>query len=239
MHKYHIADILTFIRFLCAIGLIVLVVVGFFDTTFVAIEAPAAFLLFAIGELTDAFDGPAARRWLYPNDGKRRWWREYADRIDIVADILLALVALAFVIFRVNLAIGLAILLIGAAIAIPIEFFSWYMTRGPSRYAFKGGMDSFYWKEICAAERVNTILAEQVVLKRRYLYVLGIAVGLMILLWTPANGWMMIVKFIITCFGVAIGALLWVVKRDRRTEWHTPLVRGKEGLLESENGEEK
>lgn len=238
MHKYHIADILTFTRFLCAIGLIVMAVVGFFSATeafttgasvieagpFAAIEVPAAFLLFAIGELTDAFDGIAARRWPYPKDGKRRRWRNFADRTDIVADITLALATILFIILRVNFVVGWVILLAGAAIAIPIEFFSWYMVNGPSRVARKGVMGDFYWKEICAAERVNRILAERVVLKRRYLYVLGIVAGLMILLWTPANGWMFITKFIITCIGATIGAALWVVKRDRRTEWHTSLI---------------
>ena len=225
MHKYHIADILTFARFFCVGGL------------FVAIDARMAFLIFAIGELTDAFDGIAARRWPYPNDGKRRWWREYADAYDKVADIALALAALWFITRHVNFVIGLAILLVGAAIAIPIEYFLWYMTKGPSKYAFKGGMGDFYWKEICAAEKVNTVLAERVALKRRYLYILGLAVGLLILLWAPVNEWSILAKALITIGGVLIGVSLWITKRDRRTEWHTPLKR--EEAAEEEVSEEE
>ena len=45
--------------------------------------------LFVIGELCDAFDGICARRWHYPDDGKKRWWRENASVLDQVTDIFL------------------------------------------------------------------------------------------------------------------------------------------------------
>lgn len=84
MKKYHLADALTAFEVMMAFTLI--------GMAFFQVPADTAIWVFVAGELADAFDGPCARRWPYPNDGKYRWWRVPATvkRIEHFSDIFIA-----------------------------------------------------------------------------------------------------------------------------------------------------
>ncbi len=78
----YIADALTVLRVLSAAGVLLAALSG---------EWSVALCLFIVGILSDAFDGPAARRWPYTEDENQRfWWRRDAHQFDNTADLLLS-----------------------------------------------------------------------------------------------------------------------------------------------------
>lgn len=88
---YTLADVLTAIRGILAFAIwLIAGLVILFDSAASVWNSPDIVIwLFVIGELCDAFDGICARRWHYPDDGKKRWWRENASVLDQVTDIFL------------------------------------------------------------------------------------------------------------------------------------------------------
>lgn len=88
---YILADVLTAIRGILAFAIwLIAGLVILFDSAASVWNSPDIVIwLFVIGELCDAFDGICARRWHYPDDGKKRWWRENASILDQVTDIFL------------------------------------------------------------------------------------------------------------------------------------------------------
>ncbi len=88
---YILADVLTAIRGVLAFAIwLIAGLVVLFDSAASVWNSPDIVIwLFVIGELCDAFDGICARRWHYPDDGKKRWWRENASVLDQVTDIFL------------------------------------------------------------------------------------------------------------------------------------------------------
>lgn len=88
---YILADVLTAIRGILAFAIwLIAGLVVLFDSAASVWNSPDIVIwLFVIGELCDAFDGICARRWHYPDDGKKRWWRENASVLDQVTDIFL------------------------------------------------------------------------------------------------------------------------------------------------------
>lgn len=88
---YILADVLTAIRGVLAFAIwLIAGLVVLFDSAASVWSSPDIVIwLFVIGELCDAFDGICARRWHYPDDGKKRWWRENASVLDQVTDIFL------------------------------------------------------------------------------------------------------------------------------------------------------
>ena len=88
---YILADVLTAIRGVLAFAIwLIAGLVVLFDSAASVWNSPEIVIwLFVIGELCDAFDGICARRWHYPDDGKKRWWRENASVLDQVTDIFL------------------------------------------------------------------------------------------------------------------------------------------------------
>lgn len=190
MHKYHIADILTSIEFLMAAAIIAL--------TISSEDAGWVLIAFAVGELCDAFDGICARRWHYPNDGKRRFWRIHAALIDQISDIVLGLAVLAYLVIVKYSDSLLLLSLVILVTAISIQFMVNDMER-------KGDQET----------------ADRLVLFRRHLYIAGLAfVGLLLIYFAS---WPLLVKEIIAGLGVITGIVLWIVKADRRTQNHTPL----------------
>lgn len=85
---YYLADVLTCSEVIAGIILLAM--------TALHISADVAIWVFVLGELCDAFDGPAARRWPYPNDGKKRWWRTYVKEIEHGSDIFIAISCMAY-----------------------------------------------------------------------------------------------------------------------------------------------
>lgn len=88
---YILADVLTAIRGILAFAIwLIAGLVILFDSAASVWNSPDIVIwLFVIGELCDAFDGICARHWHYPDDGKKRWWRENASVLDQVTDIFL------------------------------------------------------------------------------------------------------------------------------------------------------
>ena len=98
--KKYFADLLTFTRIILSITLIVM--------AFSYGDIGIGFLVFIIGELTDAFDGTCAAKWPFPKN-KIPKYRKYAAKYDMFADILLIVAVMLFFLMRVNLAAGLII----------------------------------------------------------------------------------------------------------------------------------
>lgn len=195
-HKYHIADLLTLCEVICTC------ILGVFILTDATPET--ALIVFGIGELCDAFDGICARRWKYPNDGKYRWWREYAPEIEHITDIFHLSIMALFFIFRicarftyfrpwVAFAAALAIALICIIVQIIIT----------------------------DPKHKGTPYADRLIIKRRYLYLACIAFVVFVGLY--AVDWPLKVKTplaIALCIG---GIGLFILKKDRATQPKTPL----------------
>lgn len=202
MKKYHIADVLTFSRFILG-GLLI-----FF--TIAGVSPTLALIVFVLAELTDAFDGMAARHWPYPNDGKKRWWRECASGIDQIADIFLGLTLLIYIMVRMDAWVAYIAFALIIVIAIPVQIWRHFQIE---KY---GPKDE---------------LVRKVVLARRYLYVAGLYALFFYFVWHPAtfttiaalpfsNLWL---RCALTIVSVVCIVVLVLLKRDRLSEDKTPL----------------
>ncbi|MBR3220580.1 CDP-alcohol phosphatidyltransferase family protein [Candidatus Saccharibacteria bacterium] len=190
MKKYHIADVLTALEFVCAVVLLILTIMG--------ADPGIALVVFLFGELCDAFDGIAARTWHYPDDGKVRWWREHANGIDQLSDIVLAFVVLVYVAVHVDFALGVTIIILALVVGWSVQFWVY-------GYLQKHSPD----------------LALKVVLARRFMYLAGIVVVTVKLM--IAASWTRPVKYILMGLCLVASILLWFLKEDRRTQDKTPL----------------
>lgn len=192
--KKYLADILTLARFIIAVTLIILGVFGG--------DRGVAFLLFILGELTDALDGTCATKWPFPKN-KIPKYRRYSSKYDIVADMLLGIGMALFFINQVDLVAGLIIcggysllafitdiIFYGKVIGHPDDFKSWSL----SAHNFK--------------------LAKTLILARRRLYVTLIAV---VSVWTLyASPWNIVVKIVITIILAIASVFFWFFLAQRR-----------------------
>jgi len=192
--KKYFADILTIFRIALAVALIAM--------TFSYGDAGAGFLVFVIGELTDAFDGTCATKWPFPK-GKTPKYRKYAAKYDMFADILLAVSMALFFLVRVNLIAGLIIGLGYGIIALIIDFIVYGKPMGHP--------DDFKPHSLSAR---NFPLAKKIVLIRRRIYIILIA---LVAAWTLyASDWAVEIKIIITVVAVLISIFLWFFLSQRR-----------------------
>lgn len=197
IHQYHIADIITLCEVICTSILGVLLFTG--------AKPQTALIIFGIGELCDAFDGICARNLEpYPDDGKYRWWREYATEIDQVTDVFHLSVMGLFFIFRICSGftyfrpwIAFFVALVVALFCIIIQII------------------------VTDEKRKDTKLATNLILGRRYLYLACIA--FIVFAGLYAVTWPNLVKIAIA-IALCIGAvILLVIKWDRATQVKTPL----------------
>lgn len=193
MKKYYLADVLTSIEVLLAMAMVAMAILG--------VSADWAFVTFVAAELCDAFDGICARRWHYPDDGKRRWWRVHAPAIDQISDIMLGLACLLFVGWRVNLVLALVAL----GVALLLGFFVQICVK---------------WRPLPWFER-HSRAAFWLVMFRRYLYVIAIVVLALALLL--ATTWPWLVRYIVIGLAVGLGVWLIVIKFNRLSEDKTEL----------------
>ena len=192
--KRHLADILVGIRLVLAGWLFVMAFAGG--------EPGVGFLVFVLGELTDAFDGTCASRWPFPA-GKAPWYRKYASKYDIFADMCLGVGMALFFIFQVDFVAGWIICGGYSALAIILDFVVYGKIFGHP--------DDF--KKWAVMGR-NFRLAKTIVLVRRRLYVALIA---LIAGWTLfASTWDMTVKVIFTIIALIIAGFLWRFLAQRR-----------------------
>ena len=196
--KKYLADILTFTRIILAIILIVIAVIPN-ESKDLNI---AAFFLFVIGELTDAFDGTCATKWPFPKN-KTPKYRKYAAVYDMLADALLAGGLALFFINKINLVVGLVVGITYTVIAILLDFIIYGKLLGHPDTATK---NSLMMK--------NFDLAKTIVLTRRNVYLALIFIATTITLYD--SSWPLAVKITITSIAVVICIALWIFLKQRR-----------------------
>lgn len=193
MQKYF-ADILTLARLILSLTLFVL--------AFTGADSSVAFVLFILGELTDAFDGTCATKWPFPR-GKAPWYRKYSVKYDMLADVLLSVGMALFFILQVNLVAGLIIGVGYSTLAIIIDLIVYGKLIGhPDDFRPRSLMDR------------NFKLAKKVVLARRNLYVALIALVAVWSLW--ASSWDIVVKITTTIILAIVASFLWGFLAQRR-----------------------
>jgi len=203
MKKYHLADALTALE---AVMAIILLGMAFNRTA-----ADVAIWVFVLGELADALDGPCARRWPYPDDGKVRWWRTHVKAIEHISDIFIAIACMFYLLmqpvdaifclmwwgpFTVStgaLLLGLSIIVICVLSELTIQYLR---SRTPERYHK---------------------FADGIILARRWVYAfIGIGGGIFLLI--SATSWEPKTKITAIFAGLSIGILLLYYKADRATD---------------------
>lgn len=197
MKKYHLADLFTLLEVILAIALFIAAVSN----------APVewALYIFVAGELCDAVDGPCARRWHYPDDGKYRWWREYNSETDQASDILLAISCGVYLIWRVSVFWGIALLGGIGLFCLAIQC-----------YIFR--YDHIRHTFVC---RDNPHI-DDIVLFRRHIYVIaGIGGAIALMVWSTS--WPLIIKRILMIVGIICGLILLKLKWNRWKENKTKL----------------
>lgn len=197
---FYLADVLTTLRFVVVAAILYLALgSGATATGLLAdpqVATAAVLALFIFGELTDAFDGAAARKWPYPVDGKRRFWRRYVEVVDQVADLALGAVTLLYIGLKMpgGDAFALVILVVTLLVAIPIQI----------------------WRKhriVRIPDEDDDPLRVRVILARRVLYLLAIAAIILFLLFALVTDWPTRTLIVAVALVAAL-ALAWF-KRDR------------------------
>ena len=189
-----LADFLTFSRIGLSLALIIMAFTG----------APihAAFLVFMVGEVTDALDGTCATRWPFPK-GKAPSYRKYAVKYDMFADGLLAFATMLFFTLRVNLVAGLIIFIAYPIVATILEFIVYGKFLGHPDDCTKGSL-----------MRRNFKLAKIIVLTRRNVY---LAIMFSVAVWLLyASEWPLTVKNVIMGVGLIGSLFFWFFLSQRR-----------------------
>lgn len=199
MKKYHVADVLSLLEVLCVVAIIVCIAMG--------IKSEIVLLLFGFGELCDAFDGSAARKWPYPDDGKRRPWRNptFIRHYEWAKDIALGLSVLAYIIVRIDWLTGVVCTSLALGLGLGMQVFAgslwiWANTEMRSeekRKQARQDLEDYYLK------------------RRIYLYVPGVVTLVLTLLY--ATSWPLVIKTLLVFGLTMVGIFLWDFKKDRRT----------------------
>lgn len=194
---YYLADALTLCEVIAGVVLLIM--------AWVRAPANYAIWVFVGGELCDAFDGPCARRWSYPDDGKKRWWRTHVKLIEHASDIFIAVACMIFL-MRVDdptirdsaLLLGYGVILFCTGIAVCI----WLV-----EYTRRRNKISILHRHI--QKRIKLLI-----LARRWVYAFG-GVGGGIYLLITATDWPISLKIAATNIGVLVGTALLIYKLDR------------------------
>ncbi len=196
MKKYHLADVCTALECVCAI-----IILGM---SWYEVKPEYALSIFFVGQIFDAVDGPLARRYHYPNDNQRRWWREYAGLIDQLSDLLLGTTTCIYVMTCINHDVGISALVGATSVGIIVQTLAYDFP--PFR---------LNWL------KTRPELGNLIVLIRRWLYVGLIVFAVGLLLWSTR--WPFAAKTTVTIIFCAIGLFLFVCKLNRLTEVKTKL----------------
>ncbi len=178
----YIADLLTALRFVGA-G-----VVGYASWQGLWVLALVAFI---VGILSDAFDGPAARRWPHsPADNARLPWRKDPHAFDNAADLALSTAGLLGLTFS-QLSVELASLLVVAVALVSVAF-----VRSVEAYKSAG----------------KPKVAEKIDVAHGFVYGAELAAMLVAMTVLATDAW----SILVIVYVVAALPLLWF-KRDRIT----------------------
>lgn len=190
----YLADILTFSRIILAIALTCM--------SFLSAPLHTAFIVYMLGEITDALDGTCANKWPFPKNKIPRY-RKYAAKYDMFADGFIALAMVLFFSLRVNLVAGLCMLIPYLIIGLIIEFAVYGKFLGHPDDCTKN----------CLMRR-NFKLAKKIILVRRNVY---LAILFTMAVWTLyASEWSMLTKNIIMGIGLAGSLFFWIFLAQRR-----------------------
>lgn len=189
----YLADLLTTIRFVLGVALMALALMGG--------SPESAFIVFLIAVLTDAFDGTCARKWPFPK-GKEPWYRKYAAKYDMVSDVLLAAAQTLFLLLRVDIVAGMAVVGFYALCAV-MELVLYGKFLGHPDNCTKNSLT-----------QRNFPLAKKLVLARRIMYALCLGVVNALILF--ATDWPMPAKIVLFLFGCSIFVFMWFFLRQRR-----------------------
>ncbi len=189
----YLADLLTLSRLI--LGLVLL------GMSFSGGPASSAFIVFLVAELTDAFDGTCARKWPFPK-GKEPWYRKYAARYDMFADVLLAGAQTLYLLFQVDVAIGMAVVGFYALCA---------LTELIIYGKFFGHPDNCTPNSLI---KRNFPLAKDIIITRRYMYTICLGITNAFILF--ATDWPEPVKYLLFIFGCAIFVFIWFFLQQRR-----------------------
>ena len=190
----YLADILTFSRIILAT---VLLSMSFWNA-----PLHAAFIVYMVGEITDALDGTCATKWPFPKN-KTPKYRKYASKYDMFADGFIALAMVLFFSLRVSLVAGLSFLIPYLIIGLIIEFTVYGKFMGHPDDCTKN----------CLMHR-NFKLAKKIVLIRRNVY---LAILFTMAVWTLyVSEWSLLTKNIIMGIGLAGSLFFWIFLRQRR-----------------------
>lgn len=190
----YLADLLTLTRFILGLVLLRLVFVGGHPET--------AFLIFLVGVLTDAFDGTCSRKWPFKK-GQEPWYRKYASKYDMVADVLLAAAQVLFLTFHVDFFIGLAFIVYYIGICGVIEL----VVYGK----FFGHPDDYTQNSLM---QKDFPLAKKIILIRRHSFALCLGIINAVILY--ATSWPNFVKNILFILGCLIFVFMWFFLSQRR-----------------------
>lgn len=190
----YLADILTFSRIFLAIALTCM--------SFCGAPLHAAFIVYMLGEITDALDGTCASKWPFEKD-KAPWYRKYAAKYDMFADGFIALAMVLFFSLRVNLIAGLCMLIPYLIVGLIVEFIVYGKFMGHPDDCTKNCL-----------MRKNFKLAKKIILIRRNVY---LAILFTMAVWTLyASEWSLLTKNIIMGIGLAGSLFFWIFLSQRR-----------------------
>lgn len=190
----YLADILTFSRIGLSIALFIMI--------FTNAPIHAAFIVYMVGEITDALDGTCASKFPFPKNKIPRY-RKYAAKYDMLADGLLAFSVVLFFTFRVSLVTGVILFATYPLIATILEFIIYGKFLGHPDDCTKTSLMHRNFK-----------LAKTIVLTRRNVY---LAIMFMIAVWMLyVSEWSLLTKNIIMGIGIAGSLFFWVALSTRR-----------------------
>lgn len=196
------ADVLTLFEVIA--GVIILVMAT------LHVSADIAIWVFVLGELCDAFDGPAARRWPYPNDGKKRWWRTYVKQIEHGSDIFIAVACMFFLMSQPPEVVFTLppLFASGFSVAESAKLLGLFIIVLCSLVEIEIQFTKSYFGQI-AQPFIKTII-----LARRWIYAfVGIGGGIFLLLM--ATSWSQTTKQSLILLGILTGLILLYYKSDR------------------------
>lgn len=192
MKKYFTADVLSLTEIVMGLTLIAMTI----------LETPADVVIwvFIAGQLCDAFDGIAARRWPYPPMDPPYWWRipRVVQCIEHTSDILLIGALAVYLLTQDNPIIHYLTLFGSVAI---IVFCIW----------IEACIKCLRFQPPLSYEQRRTLIR-----RRRYVYLLGIAIGIAELIF--CTSWPFWLKLALCLVGVVSGIALMILKWDRFTE---------------------
>lgn len=190
----YLADILTFSRMGLSVALLVMI--------FTNAPIHAAFIVYMIGEITDALDGTCATHFPFPKNKIPRY-RKYAAKYDMLADGMLAFAVVLFFTIRVSLITGIILFATYPLISTILEFIVYGKFLGHPDDCTKTSLMHRNFK-----------LAKTIVLARRNVY---LAIMFMIAVWMLyASEWSLLTKNIIMGIGIAGSLFFWIFLSTRR-----------------------